>query len=105
MVSSIILLHLRMRRLLFGSWHFGQDAAHFFLLVKGFPEVVQVQEILGNLLNLLHVDMELGKPRSAVLVEDDASHVQTGQGYQVGWEEQGDVRSQAVADNPKKYMF
>lgn len=95
----VILLHLRMRRLLLGSGHFVQNGVHLFLFVKGLPQVVQVENILGNFLDFVHVHVQLCKPGPAILVQDDARHVETRKSYQIGRVQKGHVGPQAVIDD------
>ena len=48
-------------------WHLLEDGVDLLLLVVGLPEVVEGEELLGDLLDLVHIHSELSKPGPDIL--------------------------------------
>ena len=43
-------------------WHLLKDGVNLLLLVVALPEVVECEDVLGDLLDLVHVHSEVSKP-------------------------------------------
>lgn len=51
--------------------YFFQQARDFFLLVESFPQFEKINYRSSDFLNLVHVDVELGKPMFELLLENN----------------------------------
>ena len=49
-------------RLRLGFGHLGEDAGDLLLLVVALPELVELEDVFGDLLDLVHVHRQLGVP-------------------------------------------
>ncbi len=95
----------------FGQFWFGhsQDqVGHLLGLVVALPQLVQVQDLRGDLKDLAHVHRELGKPVFHVFLVDHGCHVDTGQRNEVGRVHQANVTPEGkhseVRDNKKGFQ-
>lgn len=104
-----------------------EDLLHLVFLVVRLPDVVEIEDVLGDLenlqepvywktarrkkkdstawpTNLLHVDVELGEPELAVLLLDDAGDVETGESDQGRRIHETDVGAEAVVDDAPRRL-
>ena len=51
-----------LRWLSFRLWHLGEDAGDLLLLIVGLPQIVQVEHMLRDLLDFVHIHAQLGIP-------------------------------------------